>query len=62
MDNYTVATDKLFEEIKHLDRMGFRDIDLALAQAKRVRTASTLVVRALARHRDQLQSQEDTSE
>jgi hypothetical protein len=38
-------------------------IDLVLAQVKRVRTSSTLLVRALARHRDQLQpDKEGTSE
>ena len=37
-------------------------IVLTLQQAKRVRSASNLFVRAVARERDQLQSQEDTSE
>lgn len=36
-------------------------IELALAAAKRVRSASTVLVRALARHRDQLQPWEGTS-
>ncbi len=37
--------------------------EMALAQAKRVRAASTIMVRAIARHRDQLQpDKEGTSE
>jgi hypothetical protein len=57
------ASDKLFTEIDHLDRVLPDDLDdltedttnLALSIAKRVRTTSTLLVRALAERRDQLQ-------
>lgn len=61
MDDYTAVADKLFREMEHLDRT-LDDPFLALSVAKRVRAQSTLLVRALARHRDQLQSEEDTSE
>jgi hypothetical protein len=61
MDDYTATADKLFTEVDHLERV-LDDVDLALSVAKRVRRDSTLLVRAIARHRDQLQSQEDTSE
>lgn len=61
---------KFRQEVRHLDRMLGSDdqpddesIDLVVQQAKRVRTASNLLVRALARHRDQLQpDKEGTSE
>jgi hypothetical protein len=73
MDYTDVATalDKLRREEDFLRQMGDKpvtdDTVLAhatqmLAQSKRVRSTSNLVVRALARLRDQLQSQEDTSE
>ena len=74
MNDYTAAADKLFQETQHLERqfdytgaepvppLPDGSIDLALAQAKRVRAASTLLVRALARHRDNLATgQEATS-
>jgi hypothetical protein len=54
---------RIMEEIEPLVAEGERiiaevdRISLALASAKRVRTASTVLVRALARHRDQLQPQ-----
>lgn len=60
---------KFRQEARHLDRMigdSLPDddtIQMVLAQAKRVRTASNLLVRALAQHRDQLQpNKEGTSE
>lgn len=60
---------KFRQEVQHLDRIVGSDlpdedtINLAVAQAKRVRTASSLLVRALAQHRDQLQpDKEGTSE
>ena len=62
------AIDKLLTEADHLDRVVGQDgmnterVDLALSVAKRVRRDSNLVVRALARLRDQLQAQEATSE
>lgn len=53
------AVDKLFTEVDHLDRLLPDDAapdeqitPLALAVAKRVRNAATLVVRQLAAHRD----------
>lgn len=62
MDELHESLDKLFAEVEHLDRIstlvesGATDVNLqlALAQAKRVRRGSNLVVRALARIRDQL--------
>jgi hypothetical protein len=63
MDDYTAAADKLFREIKHLDRIiDGDDVDLALSIAKRVRRESTLLVRALARHRDHVHSPEADNE
>jgi hypothetical protein len=55
MDDYTAAADKLRTEMLHMEHLLDEDevrVDLALAQAKRVRRESTMVVRALARHRD----------
>lgn len=66
MNSYTVAADKLKHEMRHLERILDHDSDdlgLAVMQAKRVRSASTVLVRALARHRDSLQpTKEGTSE
>jgi hypothetical protein len=59
--------DRFFTEVDHLDRIlpdGEYDEHttvLALSVAKRGRSALTLLIKALASHRDQLQSQEDTS-
>lgn len=56
------ALDKLQRETEILDRMDVvplgnrQHVELLLMQAKRVRTASNLAVRALARLRDQLQA------
>lgn len=61
MDDYTAEADKLFVEVDHLERV-LDEPELALSVAKKVRRTSTLLVRAIARTRDQLQSQEDTSE
>jgi len=64
MENYTAAADKLVQEMIHMENILDRDqvnVDLALAQAKRVRSTSTLLVRALARYRDSY-SPEGTSE
>jgi hypothetical protein len=64
MDDYTAAADKLRREQQHLERVLEDDdpnIDLALAVAKRVRREGTVLVRALARHRDSY-SPEGTSE
>lgn len=61
MDQLHAACDKLFTEVDHLDRILDVDelsqerVELALSVAKRVRRDSNLVVRALARLRDQLQ-------
>lgn len=61
MDELHRSADKFFAEVDHLERMLDADemsderIRLALASAKRVRRESNLVVRALARLRDQLQ-------
>ena len=57
MDKLHGIADKLFEEVDHLEDVldGSDDparVPLALAVAKRVRAESTLVVRALARERD----------
>jgi hypothetical protein len=55
-DQLHEALDKLFTEVDHLERVTDTDdppVDLALSVAKRVRAASTLCVRALARIRDQ---------
>lgn len=68
MDELQEVLHKFERETDHLlhltdEHGGFTDeyIDLALSQAKRVRRESTLLVRALARHRDQLQPKEGTS-
>lgn len=67
MDELQQALHKLDREHQHLSRIAEQDfddrdhIDLALSQAKRVRSASTILVRAIARHRDQLQPKEGTS-
>lgn len=55
------ASDKLRREMQHFEQMATHaapeeNVELLLAQAKRVRTASNLAVRALARLRDQLQA------
>lgn len=61
MDELHRTADKLFTEVDHLDRaLDSDELDknrtaLALAAAKRVRRDSTLLVRLLASHRDQLQ-------
>lgn len=54
------ASDKLQRETRHFEQMAQHEtveenVELLLAQAKRVRTASNLAVRAFARLRDQLQ-------
>lgn len=52
------ALDKLQVEQQHLAKIREHEeqhVELLLAQTKRVRTASNLAVRALARLRDQLQ-------
>lgn len=66
MEGYTAAADKLINDIDHLERVIDGDptearIELALAIAKRARRDATLLVQALARHRDQLQPKEGTS-
>jgi hypothetical protein len=62
MDDYTAEADKLLhrllQEGTHLERIMHGeqwDVDLALSVAKKVRRESTMLVRALARARDQLQ-------
>ncbi len=68
MDQLHDALDRLFTEVDHAERITDTDdwdsdrAELALSVVKRVRRNSTLVVRHLASLRDQLQSQEDTSE
>lgn len=58
MDRVYDAVDKLAEEMTHLERILDVDdhdedcITLALSVAKRVRTKSTLVIKALASERD----------
>ena len=54
------ASDKLRREMQHFEQMAShappeQNTELLLAQAKRVRAASTIAVRELARLRDQLQ-------
>lgn len=67
MDELHEVLDKFFTEVDHLDNILDHDdpdevrVALALSVAKRVRTDSTLVVRALARLRDQLQPSGGTS-
>ncbi len=67
MDQLNDALDKLFTEVDHLDRITETDewnhdkAQLAVSVAKRVRSASTLAVRQFAALRDQLKSEEDTS-
>jgi hypothetical protein len=64
MDGLHADCDKFFSEVDHLDRILDSDdldqsrIELALSQAKRVRRESNLVVRSLAKLRDQLQPKE----
>lgn len=58
--NAQTALDKLRREAQILDLMGplngdHRHVEIMVAQAKRVRTASNLAVREFARIRDQLQ-------
>jgi len=60
MDHYTAVADKLFREVDHLERV-LDDPTLALAVAKRVRRESTVLIKAMAQHRDQAISQEATS-
>jgi hypothetical protein len=60
MENYTAEADKLLTEVRHFDLVR-DDPDYALPAAKRVRRASTLLVRAIARYRDAT-DQEVTSE
>lgn len=65
MDEVHRAADNLFTEVDHLERilgrwddpddLTYEAIRLALSVAKRVRDDSTLLVRALARLRDQVQ-------
>lgn len=58
MDELHRDADKLTTEVRHLNNILDSDepnVDLALSVAKRVRRDSNLVVRALARLRDQLQ-------
>lgn len=58
MDELHRNADKLTTEVQHLNNILDSDepnVDLALSVAKRVRRDSNLVVRALARLRDQLQ-------
>lgn len=58
MNELHEALDKLFTEVDHLDRITACDepnVQLALSVAKRVRRETNVVVRALARQRDQLQ-------
>jgi hypothetical protein len=64
MDDYTAAADKLRHEVKHLDAaMRGDNIQLTVSIAKRCRRHCDNLVRALARHRDQLQpDKEGTSE
>lgn len=58
---------KLFTEVDHLDRIlpdeepTHGESVLALASAKKVRSLSTLLVRALAERRDSATAQEGTS-
>lgn len=58
MDDYMAAADKLFTEIDHLRRALDDDNEIALSIAKSVRRKSTILVQAIARHRDNLHSQE----
>lgn len=61
--DYTAAADKFEREsgilLDILEALDFNDteqgIEIALGQAKRVRNASTVLVRELARERDRLQ-------
>jgi hypothetical protein len=60
MELHRDQADKFFSEVDMLEQMLEHDLDedtveLALSQAKRVRREGNLVVRALARLRDQLQ-------
>lgn len=63
MNQLHALCDKLLTEADHLERVMGDDeddltlgrIELALSVAKRVRRDSTLLVRQLASHRDQLQ-------
>jgi hypothetical protein len=61
MDDYTAEADKLFVEVDHLERV-LDEPDLALSVAKKVRRQSTLLVRAIARHRDHVNSPEADNE
>lgn len=62
MEELHAACDKLFTEMDHFERLVDRDefdeqtLALALAVAKRVRSAATLSIRALAQERDKLQA------
>jgi hypothetical protein len=62
MDELHDSIDKLFTELDHLARVVEREeafdpenVDLALALAKRVRSRSTILIRSLAKVRDELQ-------
>lgn len=63
---YMTEVNKLRTEMRHLDRMLSDEnapVGMLVQQSKRVRTASSLLVKAVARHRDQLQpDKEGTSE
>lgn len=61
--------DKLQEELEILDQMEWwmrehtptkEEVDVAVSQAKRVRRQSNLLVRELAKYRDNLQPKEGT--
>lgn len=67
--DYTAAADKFDQEsgilLDILETLEFnhspQGVDIALSQAKRVRNASTVLVRELARERDKLQPTGGTS-
>lgn len=67
--DYTAAADKferesdiLLDILETLDfKLSKQGIEIALGQAKRVRSASTVLVRELARQRDKLQPTGGTS-
>jgi hypothetical protein len=61
MDDYTAEADKMLQEVRHFE-MVRKDPDHALPAAKRVRRASTLLVRAIARHRDNVHTPEGDNE
>lgn len=67
MESLYREADKLFTDVDHLDSLLSTDdlseerVELALATAKRVRRQSTILVRTIARIRDQLQPKGGTS-